>query len=209
MLALSAPVERTANGASEPANGTSSRRNGNGASVNDRAQQPSSHQSSKVIMSQRVPTGPLLRNAAQQAANVLQERRKGVLLGGSDTPADSGFDWANSSYDRKSRGIRIWLYAIDLRVSLALLDQKWSYLLGVHSITANAEPTHRFHYTYAMKDSCRHTSQLFVCMDRRVLPCIALCTWSNLHRHIWYKATAAPGLRRVLRQATRQSGCGS
>ena len=159
MVALPAPVERTANGASEPANGTSSRRNGNGASVNDRAQQPSSHQSSKVIMSQRVPTGPLLRNAAQQAANVLQERREGVLLGGSDTPADSGFDWANSSYDRKSRGIRIWLYAIDLRVSLALLDQKWSYLLGVPSITANAEPTHRFHHTCAMHNSSRRTLQ--------------------------------------------------
>lgn len=137
MLALPAPGERAPHGASEPQNDTSSRNN-DGSSRSTPSTKPSSAASSQIVMSRSIPTGPLLRNAAQQAASVLQERREGVLVGGDDRAADSGFDWANSSYDRNSRGIRIWLYAIDLRVSLALLDKKWSYLLGAWSTQACA-----------------------------------------------------------------------
>lgn len=104
------------------------------ASDNYPASQPSSNKDGKLVLSQRVPTGPLLRNAAQQAATVLQERREGIVVGGNSESAQSGFDWANSSYDRKSRGVRIWLYAIDLRLSLALLDKKWSYMLGTFRV---------------------------------------------------------------------------
>lgn len=131
MLALPAPGEHAPNGASEPQNDTSPRNNGNGSGRSAPRTTPSGTAPSQIVMSRSIPTGPLLRNAAQQAASVLQERREGVLLGGDDRATDSGFDWANSSYDRNSRGLRIWLYAIDLRVSLALLDKKWSYLLGV------------------------------------------------------------------------------
>lgn len=127
-------------------------------------------------MSRRVPTGPLLRNAAQQAANVLQERRQGVLVGGSDRAADSGFDWANSSYDRNSRGIRIWLYAIDLRVSLALLDQKWSYLLGAHSIKSAAQaalqslepcPAHSIYTDYIIYNCSRSRIVRTLALNKR------------------------------------------
>jgi len=132
LLTLSSPEDR-ANDASDPETRTSSSSSGIGPSARNQASQPLKNDPIRLKLSRRVPSGPLLRNAASQAANVLQERREGVLLGVSDSTASSGFDWASSSYDRRSRGIRIWLYAIDLRVSLALLDKKWSYLLGMNS----------------------------------------------------------------------------
>lgn len=131
MLTLPAPGDRTNGAAAEPATSPSSSSNGNGAGAGRQGPKPSTNGANQLTISRRVPAGPLLRSAAAQAAAVLQERREGILVGGSDSSAGAGFDWANSSYDRRSRGIRIWLYAIDLRVSLALLDKKWSYLLGV------------------------------------------------------------------------------
>eukprot|EP00892_Ulva_mutabilis_P007418 jgi/Ulvmu1/5048/UM021_0065.1 len=138
MLTLSAPRDRVNGAAAEPATRHSPSSNGSGVDASNQGPTPTSNGSSQLTLSRRVPAGSLIRTAAAEAASVLQARREGVLVGATDITANDGFDWANSSYDRRSRGIRIWLYAIDLRVSLTLLDKKWTYLLGGYSDDARS-----------------------------------------------------------------------
>lgn len=43
---------------------------------------------------------------------------------------DSEFRWAQDNYSSTRRTVEIWAFIVRLRVSLTLMDQKWSYATG-------------------------------------------------------------------------------
>lgn len=109
----------------------------------------------------------------------------------------------------------VWLYAtslndIDLPISLAPLDQKWSYLLVVHSITDA-----RYDLVVNQRtDSITHTPgttstgislPFFVCTDCRgcsVRPCIALVSTGRQEdrQHRQYRTPLLNKLQRLCQQ---------
>lgn len=43
---------------------------------------------------------------------------------------DSEFRWAQDNYSSTRRTVEIWAFIVRLRVTLTLIDQKWSYVGG-------------------------------------------------------------------------------
>lgn len=51
----------------------------------------------------------------------------------SDTtiPLDTGFEWAEASYNKRARSIKIYSLILWLRLQLFLIDKPWAYVGGV------------------------------------------------------------------------------